>query len=81
MNWQPIETAPKDGSHILAAVHYPAGGKSRGVWATLYVYWDPEFQEYPDGVWALDYENPITSGKPTYWMPVPLYVDHETKTS
>ena len=74
MNWQPIETAPKDRTEILAAVRYPKDEKIKGVWHTSFVYWDADFEEHPDGIWAYGYENPITTGKPTHWMPVPQYV-------
>lgn len=66
MNWQPIETAPKDGTHILARLHdsntcyviYFGGAKQRvnprGFWR---VAWDC----YKLG--ELD--------QPTHWMPLP----------
>ena len=79
MNWQPIETAPKDRTEILAAVRYPVDKNIRGVWNTLFIYWDTEFEEHPDGIWALSYEHPITTGKPTHWMPVPRYVPPTTE--
>lgn len=71
MNWQPIETAPKDGSEILAAVRYPI----RGCYESLFIYWDTTLKDYPKGVWVSDYEWPIICGTPTYWMPVPQYVE------
>jgi len=79
MNWQPIETAPKDGTEIIAAVRYPADENFWGVWQTFFVYWDTEFEGHPNGTWAFDYENPIMSGKPTHWMPMPQYVEPKTE--
>ena len=79
MFWQPIETAPKDGTEILAAVRYPVDENFPGVWNTLFIYWDAYFGEHPEGIWAYDYEKPITSGKPTHWMEVPRYVEPENK--
>ena len=75
MNWQPIETAPKDGSEVLAAVRYP----TKGCYETFFLYWVDTIKGYPDGVWAFDYEKPITSGTPTHWIEKPQYVEPETK--
>lgn len=61
VKWQPIETAPKDGTHIIIAsasntppttVHWFDGG-----WH-LSVNMDGDHSEY---VW----------GRPTHWMPAP----------
>ena len=76
MNWQPIETAPKDGSEILAAVRYP----NKGFYESFFLYWVTDIKEYPDGVWAFDHETPIPCGTPTHWMEVPQYVDPETES-
>lgn len=61
MKWQPIETAPIDGTEILAGaeswigVPYPVTSKFiDGKWATVF-----------DGKW-LPYEP-----QPTHWMPLP----------
>lgn len=75
MNWQPIETAPKDGSEILAAVRYPV----TGCYETFFLYWVTEIKDYPEGVWAISYEHPITYGTPAFWMPVPRYVPPATE--
>ena len=75
MNWQPIETAPKDGSEILAAVRCPIDNHYK----SLLIYWITDLKAYPDGVWAADYQWPLTSGKPTHWMEVPQYVEPSTE--
>ena len=76
MNWQPINTAPKDGSEILAAVRYP----NKGFYESFFLYWITDIKEYPDGVWAFDHETPLTYGEPAYWMETPEYVDPETES-
>jgi hypothetical protein len=80
MNWQPIETAPKDGTEILMAVRYPVDETIKGVWDTLFGYFDTNFEEYPDGIWAFDCNLPIITGRPTHWMPVPHYTPPTTES-
>ena len=55
--WQPIETAPKDGTRILA---YCAGGDWQDV-----IYWEASWQGAP--FWCSD----RTKTDPTHWMPLP----------
>lgn len=63
-DWQPIETAPKDGSRIL------------GAWQdVMSVYhWDTQsFHTRPNPYWARDF-HPVyydRSQQPTHWMPLP----------
>jgi hypothetical protein len=80
MNWQPIETAPKDGSEILAAVRYPKDKNIKGVWRTFFAYWVTDIPDYPEGVWALDPDTPLDIGTPTHWMPVPHYTPPTTES-
>lgn len=62
--WQPIETAPKDGSELLLAYilmhddlpHQLVVGR-----------WDDEFVEFRE---PLRYEQPLET-QPTHWMPLP----------
>lgn len=75
MNWQPIETAPKDGSEILASVLYQTIRQSKSLRVTYLAYWITDIKEYPEGVWAFDHETPIPCGTPTHWMEVPRYVE------
>ena len=56
MNWQPIETAPKDGSEILASVLYQTIRQSKSLRVTYLAYWITDIKEYPEGVWAFDHE-------------------------
>ena len=56
--WRPIETAPKDGTHILA---YERRGGPREMWFKIDMhysaYWQDEFDSEPT---------------PTHWMPLVL---------
>ena len=57
--WQPIETAPKDGHRLLMA------GNNRGVaWVTI-AHWAP----YAGCVWNADEMKALQN--PTHWMPLP----------
>ena len=58
--WQPIETAPKDGSTIL----YSAGGwVCAGCWHIREEQWR-EHNNFPSDSWG-------TEDYPTHWMPLP----------
>lgn len=57
MDWQPIETAPKDGEHILVAV--PGEVKVH----VMLVWWL--------GGWCLDMTNTPITGTATHWTPLP----------
>lgn len=67
--WQPIETAPRDGRRILLA---------REGWVEI-GRWLPDYAAYegaPAGAWMDDYDNggPEDRGWPTHWMPIPEFV-------
>lgn len=67
--WQPIETAPKDGTKILVACAY--GGVEISEWCELErFHW-----EHVDGnLWRKVEEEPScfwNSNHPTHWMPLP----------
>jgi hypothetical protein len=53
--WQPIETAPRDGRTILVR---------QGDWAPHHAYWRKECHEW----WAIEYHG---CPRPTHWMPLP----------
>lgn len=55
--WRPIETAPKDGTHILAA------------WQCLNKTWDMDVVLHSDGVWCTYYLD--ATHEPSHWMPLP----------
>jgi hypothetical protein len=65
-DWQPISTAPKDGTQIL--VYFP----QIGVWQVL---WSREV--FNDGFWCVSdnkfEDRPLRgwSDEPTHWMPLP----------
>lgn len=80
MTWQPIETAPKDGSPILLYgtyqwedyKNYQEGGIFVGY---LYSSKSSEYYEEQDDVeeyWRLVNANPyIDKAQPSHWMPLP----------
>ena len=57
IEWQPIETAPKDGTRVLLVIDHGEWGDK--VWTGLWA----------DG-WIISYGK--TSNKPTHWMPLPV---------
>lgn len=69
MNWQPIETAPKDGTKIM--VYCPKFGVSAPAhWVTQQFHKKPKpywshFGEYLMGIQA------IRDDQPTHWKPLP----------
>jgi hypothetical protein len=57
MNWQPIETAPKDGTRVLLCVVGP---------------WTADAREYYHlASWCVDYWQPFIPNNWTHWMPLP----------
>jgi hypothetical protein len=57
-DWQPIETAPRDGTEIIVCRRFE-GRKFMGV-----VMWDGRY-------WTIDYGFPFYFDNPTHWMPLP----------
>lgn len=55
-SWQPIETAPKDGSRILLAT--PSGKVSDGMWSTQYRVWSWPYVMVEPTHWMLAPEPP-----------------------
>lgn len=60
MDWQPIETAPKDGSRILA-YEPSADSKIHEIW------WEDDCGGPFQG-WTDDWD---TEPEPTHWVPLP----------
>ena len=56
MEWQPIETAPKDGASVLIG---------RAQWP------EPFVAHLEDGRWYIDGEDEPFDFAPTHWMPLP----------
>lgn len=56
MTWQPIETAPRDGTICLVAE--PSGFVHLAQWCA-------------DGYWRYRVTDPDLQWKPTHWMPLP----------
>ena len=73
-DWQPIETAPKDGRFIL--IHVPQGLETGAV--TIGAYWKEEDRKagrfmrgHWDGWLGMDDDVASSWCEPTHWMPLP----------
>lgn len=68
MHWNPIETAPKDGTRILAVED---GNVLAVIWGNRRVDYNDIFCSLPDGwvIWNGDI-GPVAIN-PTHWMPLP----------
>lgn len=86
--WQPIETAPKDGRTILLGTYNSHGNwrTMRGQWMSLdYI---AEYFEEPDDVEEGWFETCVEADEPpncwpvapTHWMPLPAAPRHEAQT-
>ncbi len=62
MNWQPIETAPKDGTAFLVWMDEAVHGSHVQVWCRR----SEKHSGIIAGVFAFDLPR-----KPTYWQPLP----------
>lgn len=60
MSWQPIETAPKDGTFVLLFGPHHRAGQDRQLTAC----WDGQTWESADDGYGIYL-------KPTHWMPLP----------
>lgn len=71
MKWQPIETAPKDGTTVL--LYRPTALRwcvvDKGRWETQ------KYHSKPSPYWSSDQKLPTVaeqrSWEPTHWMPLP----------
>ena len=72
MNWQPIETAPKDGTYIIVAG--PSGYVTTPLRAEICRY-DAEYRPYSP--WVTHGNDCFTDGgvPPTLWVPIPGSVE------
>lgn len=61
MEWQPIETAPKDGTAILL---WPC-------WSDEIVYAGKWYDGKVKNAWVTQWGNQALPGKITHWMPLP----------
>ena len=74
--WQPIETAPRDGTHILAILVLPPSKVRSGYNSYIYEVW---WSEYAKKGKSVLFEGQYFSGwqpwpfeaNPTHWMPLP----------
>lgn len=66
MNWQPIETAPRDGVFILLG--YAGSHTSEGRWVG-----DPSRNHWGETGWFETDEDVLCEhpSEPTHWMPIP----------
>lgn len=64
--WQPIETAPKDGTKVLLArIGRNEAGKDLGIWWACKGFWSARWNNWNDGC------EPCGLAGPTHWMPLP----------
>jgi len=61
--WQPINTAPRDGSTIVA--YFPACAGKHPRQDVVAVFWDSKCG------WATAYSGACVDAEPTYWMTLP----------
>ena len=69
MDWQPIETAPKDGTHFIGWDGKRPFRCSAGKHYVLYPHQDggPTYRD----VWNGHYYDSIMPENPTHWQPLP----------
>ena len=63
-DWQPIETAPRDGTEFQGWVQYSEASSG---WHPFMRYHEGDFQSYDEY-----FEDWMYSLNPTHWMPRPL---------
>ena len=75
MEWQPIDTAPRDGTSVL--LFLPTGAQTVGCW-------DPDFDDLDEPGWT-DYTveswayEEVVRLYPTHWMPLPTPPEEHSK--
>lgn len=79
MNWQPIETAPKDGTTVLV---YPPLWDGRT--CSIAIYNEDKYNRNPRPFWDRDDGmGKVTRSRetpPTHWMPLPAAPEEECRT-
>ena len=73
MEWQPIETAPKDGTRIIL---YRPGTHFEWVRVVIGRYYTDSYASKPKPFWGHDRTNltgvrEARANQPTHWMPLP----------
>lgn len=80
-DWQPIETAPRDGTEVLGLYYRPSDGlfgeQTYGPWTMAFDRgaWRPSW----DGGWVVEYMSDFGTEykeldmEPTHWMPWPSF--------
>lgn len=73
MKWQPIETAPKDGTKVdLWAQLVPLGAQASNEMRFPNCRWDEHYgAHHPDVEFAHKWSGCPSSYVPTHWMPLP----------
>lgn len=72
--WQPIATAPKDGTQLLGYCDYAQNG--RAFWVAM---WIDDADELDGGFWldAGKQDSMSRDAEPTHWQPLPEPPDAE----
>lgn len=65
MEWQSIETAPKDGTEVLV---YDAGMIEAGMSTIQQAYWHRDRRYLSGGEWRV---SALHRSEPSHWMPLP----------
>ena len=68
MKWQPIETAPKNGTEVLL---YSRVGHVIGKFCR----WAPDDRDWMGSDWVVTWDDSCLSTPPTHWMPLPAAPD------
>lgn len=72
MEWQPIETAPRDGRKVVLANFYDGGPHPQDArWSLWIDYWRPYFEGYGEGFGSTG------RGWATHWAPLPPQISEQ----